>query len=87
MRAGKRMALVALGVLAFGTGAAAQTPGSSARLPAQGIGYSVVQSAPGTPARPYRIRLACTVGYRNATALCPTPAHLAYCPQARIVCR
>jgi len=78
------MSLVFAGL---GTGAAAQSVGASARLPAQGIGYSVVQSARGTPARPYRIRLACTTGYRNATALCPTPAHLAYCPQARIVCR
>jgi hypothetical protein len=56
-----------------------------ARLASEGIGYSVVQG-PATR-RGFRVQLACTVAYRNATSYCPTAAHDSYCPQARIVCR
>lgn len=57
-----------------------------AQIASEGLGYSVVQ-APSARSRSFRIVLACTVAWRNAVAHCPTPAHSAYCPQAKIVCR
>jgi hypothetical protein len=82
---------LALALMVFGSEAEALTlfrpsgpPG--AQLATEGLGYSVVQ-APSARARSFRVVLACTVAWRNAVAHCPTPAHSAYCPQAKIVCR
>jgi hypothetical protein len=60
---------------------------ATARLATQGIGYSVVRQPIGVEPRSYRVLLVCTVDGRNATANCPAPAHLAYCPYGIIVCQ
>src|SRR3712207_7476399 len=57
------------------------------RLASQGIGYSVLYQAPGTPAGPYRVKVVCTIGQVSATALCPTANYDSFCPTAQIVCR
>lgn len=57
----------------------------TARLATEGLGYSVVQSIPDPRGR-FRVHVTCREGgFRRA--LCPTPAHEAYCPTARIACR
>ncbi|MEZ0172439.1 hypothetical protein [Microvirga sp. TS319] len=58
-----------------------------ARLPDQGLGYSVLHEAVGVPQRGYRVHVTCTITETFAQTYCPTPAYISYCPSARIVCR
>ena len=57
----------------------------TARLATEGLGYSVVQEIPDPRGR-FRVHVTCREG-RFSRALCPTPAHAAFCPTARIACR
>jgi hypothetical protein len=57
----------------------------TARLATEGLGYSVVQDIPDARGR-FRVQVTCREGGFRRT-LCPTPAHEAYCPWARIACR
>ncbi|HEX2553016.1 MAG TPA: hypothetical protein VHL98_04900 [Microvirga sp.] len=57
----------------------------TARLATEGLGYSVVQDIPDRRGR-FLVHVTCREGGFRRT-MCPTPAHEAYCPTARIACR
>jgi hypothetical protein len=58
-----------------------------ARLVDQGLGYSVLHEAVGAPQQSYRVHVTCTITETFAQTYCPTPAYVASCPNARIVCQ
>ncbi len=57
-----------------------------ARLADQGIGYSVLHDT-GSPQRPYRVHVTCTITETFVQTYCPTPQYVATCPTAAIACR
>jgi hypothetical protein len=58
-----------------------------ARLVDQGLGYSVLHEAVGVPQQSYRVHVTCTITETFAQTYCPTPAYVASCPSATIVCQ
>jgi len=59
-----------------------------ARLADQDLGYSVLHEPIGVvPQRGYRIHVTCTITERFRQTYCPTPAYVATCPDARIICQ
>jgi len=58
-----------------------------ARLADQGLGYSVLHEAVGVPQQSYRVHVTCTITETFRQTYCPTPAYVASCPNAAIVCQ
>ncbi len=59
-----------------------------ARLADQDLGYSVLHEPIGVvPRRGYRIHVTCTITETFRQTYCPTPAYVALCPNATIICR
>ncbi|MCG7393098.1 hypothetical protein MHY87_09290 [Microvirga sp. ACRRW] len=59
-----------------------------ARLADQDLGYSVLhEPIGGVPQRGYRVHVTCTITETFRQTYCPTPAYVATCPDARIICQ
>lgn len=59
-----------------------------ARLVDQDLGYSVLHEPIGVvPQRGYRVHVTCTITETFRQTYCPTPAYVAICPSATIICQ